>query len=85
MTNGTNFLNDMEFENQLNEYGDDQLALTRFIARQQWQMSKSCSAHNERLCSLEKRDRKILGFTGGIAAIIGAVIVSIINFFVSKG
>ena len=45
-------LEDAEFENQINEMGDDQPALIKFVARQQFATSKVLVSHGKRIRSL---------------------------------
>ena len=81
-------LNDIEFENQINELGDDQLALIKYVARQQFAASKflakhdiQIASHDIQIASLESGNRRASGITGGISGTIGAVIIMVINYF----
>ena len=82
MPNG--MLNDIEFENQLNELGDNQLSLIKFVARQQFSTSKLISTNTTRITSLENGDRKMSSILGGIAGTITAIIIGIVNYFVNR-
>ena len=82
MPNG--ILNDIEFENQINELGDNQLALIKFVARQQFETCKRCVDHTSRIGILETGSKKISSITGGISGTITAVIISIINYFTAN-
>lgn len=82
MANG--FLSDMEFERRLNDMGDDQLALIKFVAHQQFEMSKLCPVHGKRIDKLESRSRKELGAIGGATTILGGCIVGVIDFFMRR-
>ncbi len=53
MGNEPDMLDDLEFENQINALGDDQPALIKFVARQQFSTGKVLVAHGKRLKSLE--------------------------------
>ena len=77
-------LSDMDFEQHLQEMGDDQLALLKFVARQQYSMSLLCPLHDKRLKNLENRTKKEIGVTGGISAIVGGAIIAAINYFTSR-
>ena len=84
MPNDKEILNDMEFESHLAEMGDNQLELIKFVARQQYKMSKLCPIHNKRIKALENKDKKMFGLTGGVGGIIGAIVASIIDYFARK-
>ena len=75
-------LNDLEFENRINELGDNQTELIKFVARQQFTSSKLLAIHDTKIASLESGDRKTSGIVGGISGTITAVIINIINYFV---
>ena len=79
------FLSDMDFEQKLNEMGDNQTELIRFIARQQYQTSKLCPVHNQRISKLEAKTKKETGVVGGVGAAVGIVIASAIDFFMRRG
>ena len=79
-----NMLTDLEFEKQLEEFGDDQINLLKFLARQQYQMSKLCPIHDKNIKKLQNRDRKIFGATGGIGAMLGVTIASVIDYFLRR-
>ena len=82
MPNG--MLSDIEFENQINELGDNQLALVKFIARQQFTSSKILAIHDTKIASLESGDRKISGIMGAISGTITAVVIGIISYFTNR-
>ena len=82
MANGV--LSDMDFEKHLNEMGDNQPELIRFIARQQWQMSKLCPVHDKAIKNLQNRNRKEMGAIGSLGAILGAAFAGIIDYFVRR-
>lgn len=79
-----NFLSDMEFEQRLTDMGDNQLELIRFVARQQYQMSKLCPVHSKKIKDLENRTKKEIGTTGGIGAILGVAIASVIDYLLRR-
>ena len=84
MADNPNMLSDMDFEQKLNEQGDNQAELLKFVARNQYQMSKLCPIHSKKIEKLENRTKKELGATGGIGAIIGVAIASVIDYFMRK-
>lgn len=84
MPDGKEMLNELEFESRLQEFGDNQLELLKFVARQQFQTSKILPHHNKRITNLENRDRKAFGVSGGIGGIIGATIASVIDYLLRR-
>lgn len=80
MANGV--LDDIEFENQINELGDNQTALIKFVARQQFAASKVLVAHDKKIVALESGDRRTSSIAGGITGTITAAIIAVINYFV---
>ena len=82
MPNG--MLNDLEFENQLNTFGDNQLELIKFVARQQFASSKLLTAHDTKITILESGDRKVSSVVGGISGTITAIVISIISHFTNR-
>lgn len=79
-----NMLSDMEFESRLNELGDNQTELIKFIARQQYQMSKLCPIHDKKIKALQNRTKREMGATGGIGAFIGVSIAAVIDYFMRR-
>ena len=77
-------LSDLEFENQLNELGDNQLALIKFVARQQFSSSKTLCLHNIQIKTLENGDRKISSIAGGISGTITGIVIGIISYFTNR-
>ena len=73
MENGKKRLDALEFEQQMDEYGDDQLELIKFFGRQLYDHCNKESSYKKRIEGLESRDRK----WGGIGAGIGGTIASI--------
>ncbi len=71
-------LEDAEFENQINEMGDDQPALIKFVARQQFATSKVLVSHGKRIRSVEKQNKKMFGAVG----LVSAAIVATIDYFI---
>ncbi len=82
MSNGV--LNDIEFENQINKLGDNQIALIKFVARQQFACSKLLALHDTKIASLEIGDRKASSIIGGISGTITAIIVGVIGYLTKR-
>ena len=82
MANRTEFLDDLELERRLANMSDRDLL--EFTARQTYDVCNLAGSNERRIVSLEKRGNKFMGSIGIVGAFIGAVIVSVINFFVSK-
>ena len=80
-----NILDNMDFEHRLEEMGDNQIELLKFVARQQFAMSQLCPIHDKRIKKLENRGKREIGATSGISAILGAVIVAVIDFLFRRG
>ncbi len=76
-------MSDIAFENQINELGDNQIALIKFVARQQFASSKLLAIHDTKITSLENGDRKLSSIAGGISGTITAILVGIINYFIN--
>ncbi len=79
-----NMLEDAEFENQMNALGDDQPALIKFVARQQFATSKVLITHGRKIKALERRSNRTMGIIGGTGTLIGAVIASIFEYFIKR-
>ena len=71
-------LEDMEFEKHLTDLDDR--GLMEFTARQVYDVNKTVSGHGKRLRTLENRDRKQFGISGGIGGIIASAIYALIYF-----
>lgn len=85
MTNGREMLNDLEFENHIQELGDDLPKLVKFVARQQFEMSKELPAIERRVKDLEGRNNRFFGAVGGISGLLGAAFVKAIDYFITRG
>jgi len=77
-------LNDMEFEERLNELGENQPALIRFLAHQQFSTSKVLLKHDKRIGRIEKQNKKIFGLAGGAGAILGTAITATIDYLLRR-
>lgn len=81
MPNGINY--ELNFEKLISEMQDRQLL--EFVARQTFEITGKCKGYDTRIALLESGDRKTSGIVGGISGTITAVIIGIINYFVSWG
>ena len=81
---GHEMLDDLEFENQISELGDDQPALIKFVARQQFSTSKVLVDHGKRIKSLENKNRKVMGFVGGASAIFATAVTATIDYLLRR-
>ncbi len=77
-------LTDLEFENQINALGDDQPALIKFVARQQYDTSKVLVKHDKRIKRLEGQNKKAFGAVGGASAIIASGIVAALDYLLRR-
>ena len=80
MPNGNYVNQELDFEKRISKMPDRQLL--EFVARQNYETSIQLGKHSSRITSLENQSRKISGIFGGIAGLISAIIVGIINYFV---
>lgn len=85
MPDNDGMLGDMEFEDRLNDLGENQPKLLNFIARQQFSTSKMLIDHSKRIKSLEKTDKKRLGFVGAGGAILATAVTATIDYFLRRG
>ncbi len=83
MANG-DMLEDMEFESRLTELGDDQPALIKFVAREQYSVSKILISHEKRITKVEKANKKVFGIVGIVSAGFATVVIAIIDYFVRR-
>ena len=82
MANRLEFLNDLELEERISSMSDRELS--EFTARQTYDVCNLAGSNERRIISLEKKGNKFMGSIGIVGAFIGAIIVSVINYFVSK-
>ena len=80
MPNGKCVINELDFERRISSMGDRDLL--EFVARQNYETSIRCEKHNSRITALENQSKKISGIFGGIAGLIAAIVIGIINYFV---
>jgi len=82
--NEIDMMEDAEFEMQITAMGDDQPALLKFVARQQFSVGKIVVSHGRRIRTLEKRNKKVMGIIGGSGAILATAVVAAIDFFLHR-
>ncbi len=85
MPDDIDMLDDLEFENQINAMGDDQPALIKFVARQQFSTSKVLVSHGRRIKKLEGKNKKLMGAVGGIGALLATATAAVFDYFMKKG
>ncbi len=78
-------LEDAEFENQITAMGDDQPALIKFVARQQFSTGKVLIDHGKRIKSLEGKNKKVIGVVGGAGALIATAVAAALDYFLRRG
>ena len=80
MANG--LTHDMEFERELDETlsegGTD--ALLKLVARRVNDMSKNCPVQEKRIKALENQNKKLFSLVGTGSAIIGGIVVAMIDY-----
>ena len=82
MTNGIEFLNDMELEERIKTM--DSRKLQEFIARQVYQVCVLAGSNERRIVALEKRNHRIMGMVGSFGAFLGAMIMGAVDFFIRR-
>jgi len=80
MPNGNYVNSELEFERSISNMPDR--TLLEFVARQNYETCIRCEKNNKRITNLENESKKISGIAGGIAGLISAVFIGIINWFV---
>ena len=75
--------NELEFEQHISKLTDR--GLIEFVARQQSDMSKVCPAHDKTIKKVEGRANKAMGASGGVGALLGGVIMWLIELFIRRG
>jgi len=80
MPNGNYVNSELEFEQSIARMPDR--TLLEFVARQNYETCIRCEKHNVRITALENQSKKMAGIFGGIAGLISAIVVGIINYFV---
>ena len=80
MPNGNYVNQELEFEKRIAGMGER--ALLEFVARQNYETCIRCEKHSVRITALENQSKKISGIFGGIAGLVSAVVIGIINYFV---
>ena len=81
MPDDRDMLKEMDFEKRLNDFGDNQLELLKFVARQQYQTMKLCPMHDSRINKLERTNKKVLVSVGGAGTFVGGLIIGVIEYF----
>lgn len=84
MADEIDMVEDAEFENQINEMGDDQPALIKFVAWQQFRASKVLVSHGKRIKKLEGQNKKAMGFVGATGAVIATAVVASLDYFLRR-
>lgn len=79
MPNGTDMLNDAEFESRVRGMSDRQLS--EFTARQLFDHCQQNALSDKRITDLEGGSRKLSGITGGVTALVTSVVIGIISYF----
>ncbi|KKN60078.1 hypothetical protein LCGC14_0535470 [marine sediment metagenome] len=79
---GNDMLDDLEFENQMNALGDDQLELIKFVARHQFSTNR---VFNKRITKLEKQNKKVFGVVGGAGAILASAFIAALDYLFKRG
>ncbi len=70
MPNGNEMSNELSFEGKIKDFTPE----GQFLARQLYEACEKLEDHNNRLKSVENRDKKMLGISGVASAVISAII-----------
>ena len=82
MPNGRYWLNDLELESRMKEMSDRELL--EFTARQSYEVCIVAQDNRKRVEKLEGKNNKMFGVSSGAGTIIGAAIVTVINYFMRR-
>lgn len=82
MPNGSEMLNDLEFDKQIKEMTDR--GLMEFTARQLYEHCEESNIRDGKIKALEDRDKKFAGAVGGASGLLGAAIIAVLNYFTGK-
>ncbi len=80
MSNGNELINELTYKAQIKAMPDR--ALQEFTAEKIFELTTITKNHESRIAFLENVDKRMIGLVGGVASIIGAIIASIVNYFV---
>ena len=80
--NGGYILNDLEFAQKIHQMSDRELL--EFTAKETYNVTILAHSNHSRIEKLESRTRKELGATGGIGAVFGVAIASVIDYFLRR-
>lgn len=83
MANGQELNDELEFRQHISALKDRELI--EFTALQSYKTCTVINNHEQRITSLEKRDRKAFGMGSGIGASISTVVYTILYFITGKG
>ena len=82
MPNGRYILNDLEFEQKIQQMNDRELL--EFTARQTYGACLLAADNKKHINNLEKRDRKAFSLVSGLGAFFGAAVAVIVDFFIRR-
>lgn len=80
--NGRYVLNDLEFEQKINQMSDRELL--EFTARQTYDVCILAADNKRRITTLETQNHRRAGFVGGFGALIGVAIASVADYFMRR-
>jgi len=78
MPNGRELINEMDYRERIKAMGERELS--EFTAMQIYEACLIQKQHDKRITSLERRDRRSFGYTGGIGGVIGAALAVLVEF-----
>ena len=78
MPNGKEILNEMEFRQRIKAMPDRELL--EFAAGEMWETCQRVDIDSKRIKTLEDRDTKTFGISGGIGGAIGGGIAALVSY-----
>jgi len=80
--NGTNMLNRIEFDEHIKKMTNRDLL--EFIAWQTYDVVILADNNKNRITKMESRNKKFMGFVGAGGSLVGAALVTVIDFFMQR-
>ncbi len=82
MPNGSELINQLTYKAQIKSRSDR--SWQEFTAEKVFELATMSADHEKRIVTLEERDRKAFGISGGIGGIIGAALIALTNYLLNR-
>lgn len=79
MSNENNLLNELTYKAHIKAMPDR--VLQEFTAEKIFELTTISTSNTKRIFALESRNKKVIGFVGGGAAVLGGIITTVFDFF----